>query len=63
MNPYTLLGSALGTTAAVSLAQRLAAWHDAMVTHERRLRAGLLATSDATRTAHTARLTLVGKRR
>ena len=40
MNPYTLLGSGLGTTAAVSLAKRLAAWHDAMVTHERRLRAG-----------------------
>jgi hypothetical protein len=40
MNPYTLVGSGLGTTEAVSLAQRLAAWHDAMVTHERRLRAG-----------------------
>jgi hypothetical protein len=40
MNPYTLVGSGLGTTEAVSLAQRLVAWHDAMVTHERRLRAG-----------------------
>jgi hypothetical protein len=36
MNPYVLLGS--GTPEAASLAERLAAWHDAMVAHERRLR-------------------------
>ena len=40
MNPYSLIGSAHGTAEAASLSQRLAAWHDAMVTHERRLRAG-----------------------
>jgi hypothetical protein len=39
MNPYTLIGSGLGTAEAASLSQRLAAWHDAMVEHERRLRA------------------------
>ena len=40
MNPYLLIGSASGTSEAASLSQRLAAWHDAMVAHERRLRAG-----------------------
>jgi hypothetical protein len=40
MNLYTLIGSGLGTAEAASLSQRLVAWHDAMVTHERRLRAG-----------------------
>lgn len=38
MNPYALLGSRIGTSDAASLSERLAAWHDAMVTHERRLR-------------------------
>jgi len=38
MNPYLLIGSQVGTADAVSLAQRLAVWHDAMVTHERRMR-------------------------
>jgi hypothetical protein len=38
MNPYVQLGSRIGTPQAVSLAERLAAWHDAMVAHERRLR-------------------------
>jgi hypothetical protein len=38
MNPYVLLGSAAGTPEAASLAERLAAWHDSMVAHERRLR-------------------------
>jgi hypothetical protein len=38
MNPYTTLGSSIGTPEASSLCSRLAAWHDAMVTHERRLR-------------------------
>jgi hypothetical protein len=42
MNPYILIGSAGGTAEAASLSQRLAAWHDAMVAHERRLRAGRL---------------------
>ena len=45
MNPYTILGSGLGTHEATALSARLSAWHDAMVAHERRLRAG--ATSDA----------------
>jgi hypothetical protein len=40
MNPYFLIGSASGTAEAGSLSQRLAAWHDAMVAHERTLRAG-----------------------
>jgi hypothetical protein len=37
MNPYLVLGSSIGTTEAASLCARLAAWHDAMVAHERRL--------------------------
>jgi hypothetical protein len=39
MNPYAI--ASLGTDAAdaASLRARLQAWHDAMVTHERRLRA------------------------
>ncbi len=37
MNPYTLLGSGIGTPEAVSLSERLAAWHDAMIAHERQL--------------------------
>jgi hypothetical protein len=40
MNPYSAIGSRLGTAEAESLSQRLTAWHDAMVAHERRLRAG-----------------------
>ena len=39
MNPYAMIGSSVGTTEAVTLSERLAAWHDAMVAHERRLRA------------------------
>jgi hypothetical protein len=38
MNPYVLLGSCSGTPESASLAERLAAWHDLMVAHERRLR-------------------------
>ena len=38
MNPYVLLGSRVRTPGAASLVERLAAWHDSMVTHERRLR-------------------------
>jgi hypothetical protein len=40
MNPYGMLSSGIGTTEATSLSARLAAWHDAMVAHERRLRSG-----------------------
>jgi hypothetical protein len=40
MNPYLSLGSGLDTNEAQSLGARLSAWHDAMVTHERRLRSG-----------------------
>ena len=40
MNPYLMLGSGIGTSEAASLSARLAAWHDAMVAHERRLRSG-----------------------
>jgi hypothetical protein len=36
MNPYTVLKLACGTADAAALAERLAAWHDAMVAHERR---------------------------
>ena len=45
MNPYTTLSSGLDTREAAVLSARLSAWHDAMVAHERRLRAGT--TSDA----------------
>ena len=40
MNPYVMVGSGIGTSEALSLSARLAAWHDAMVAHERRLRSG-----------------------
>lgn len=40
MNPYVVLGSGIGTSEAASLSSRLATWHDAMVAHERALRAG-----------------------
>jgi hypothetical protein len=42
MNPYAILSSGIGTMEATSLSTRLAAWHDAMVAHERRLRSGTL---------------------
>ena len=45
MNPYTILSSGFGSHEATDLTARLTAWHDAMVAHERRLRAGT--TSDA----------------
>ena len=38
MNPYLVLGSRVGTPEATWLSDRLSAWHDAMVAHERRLR-------------------------
>ena len=40
MNPYILISSKLGVTNAESLVQRLGEWHDAMVAHERLVRAG-----------------------
>jgi hypothetical protein len=40
MNPYAMLASGSGDLTSSALAARLAAWHDAMVAHERRLRAG-----------------------
>ncbi len=40
MNLYTILSSGFGTNEATDLGMRLSAWHDAMVAHERRLRAG-----------------------
>ena len=40
MNLYAMLSSGIKTTEATSLSTRLAAWHDAMVAHERRLRVG-----------------------
>ena len=45
MNLYTTLSTGRGTRDATELGARLAAWHDAMVAHERRIRAGT--TSDA----------------
>ena len=39
MNPYAIADLASGAADAASLRARLQAWHDAMVTHERRLRA------------------------
>jgi hypothetical protein len=40
MNPYATLASGCGESGSSAFAARLAAWHDAMVAHERRLRAG-----------------------
>jgi hypothetical protein len=40
VNLYRRIGYANGTPEALHLAERLAAWHDAMVAHERRLRTG-----------------------
>jgi hypothetical protein len=40
MNPYAMLSSGIGTTEGTALSTRLTAWHDAMVAHERRQRAG-----------------------
>jgi hypothetical protein len=40
VNMYTMVGSGLGTAEATALSARLAAWHDAMVAHERKIRAG-----------------------
>jgi hypothetical protein len=40
MNLYSMVGSGNGTPEASALSARLAAWHDAMVAHERKIRAG-----------------------
>ena len=40
MNLYTMVRSGNGTPEAAALSARLAAWHDAMVAHERKIRAG-----------------------
>jgi hypothetical protein len=40
MNPYAIVNSGSEATEAATLRSRLMAWHDAMVSHERRLRAG-----------------------
>jgi hypothetical protein len=40
MNLYSMIGSGNGTSEAAALSVRLAAWHDAMVAHERKIRAG-----------------------
>lgn len=37
VNLYRVLGERIGTQAARELAERLVAWHDAMVAHERRI--------------------------
>lgn len=39
MNPYARLSSGSDVPGAADLCERLSAWHDAMVEHERRLRA------------------------
>jgi hypothetical protein len=36
MNIYLMIGNNVGTADAVELGERLSAWHDAMVAHERR---------------------------
>jgi len=40
MKLYTVVGSGIGSADAAALSARLAAWHDAMVVHERRIRGG-----------------------
>ena len=37
MHLYTIVGSRIGSSEAAALSARLAAWHDAMVVHERRI--------------------------
>lgn len=40
MNLYTMVGFGVGSAEAAALSTRLAAWHDAMVSHERKIRGG-----------------------
>lgn len=35
MNIYRMIGNNFGTAGAIELAERLSAWHDSMVAHER----------------------------
>ena len=35
MNVYRMIGNTVGSAEALALAERLSAWHDAMVSHER----------------------------
>lgn len=35
MNVYRMIGNNVGTAEAIDLAERLSAWHDSMVAHER----------------------------
>jgi hypothetical protein len=37
---YAMVGSGIGSPEATALRARLVAWHDAMVAHERKIRAG-----------------------
>ena len=46
MNHYALIGSGVGSGQAIALAARLAAWHDAMVVHERRIHLGEVCDED-----------------
>ena len=41
VNLYTTLSAGVGTSEAAALSARIAAWHDAMVAHDRRLRSGM----------------------
>ena len=41
VNLYTTLSAGVGTSEATLLSARIAAWHDAMVAHDRRLRSGI----------------------
>jgi hypothetical protein len=58
MNPYVMVGSGIGTSEAASLSARLAAWHDAMVAHERRLRTGRTADTCSEECPHVEARTL-----
>ena len=40
MNLYAMVGAGIGSPKAAALRTRLIAWHDAMVAHERKIRAG-----------------------
>jgi len=40
MNLYAMVGAGIGSPGAAALRTRLIAWHDAMVAHERKIRAG-----------------------
>lgn len=46
MNPYMTIASRIGAANSLSLVRRLVQWHDAMVTHERRLGASRVSACD-----------------